>query len=207
LQTVAVNGYRRRLEEALALLPTPTAGDAKGTRNRTAGRSDPDSGHHDGVTLNDAVNLLPTPRATRGGSNTETARLLLPTPEASDATGGRMSKELGGTRPSGSKRAVTLGTAVDHLLPTPTSSDHKGRNQRGDDTCLPGAVDALLPTPTARLADERGPQAKRYVNPDRSYDLDDAIQWIGAGSSLPSDGGKRSPAIPPPRQLSLETDG
>ena len=26
------------------------------------------------------------------------------------------------------------------LLPTPTSRDHKGRNQRDDATCLPGAV-------------------------------------------------------------------
>ena len=34
--------------------------------------------------------------------------------------------------------------AVATLLPTPTSRDHKGRNQRNDATCLPGA---LLPTP------------------------------------------------------------
>jgi hypothetical protein len=33
-------------------------------------------------------------------------------------------------------------------LPTPTSRDWKGRNQRDDATCLPGAV-ALLPTPAA----------------------------------------------------------
>jgi hypothetical protein len=33
------------------------------------------------------------------------------------------------------------------LLPTPTSRDHKGRNQRDDETCLPGAVGNLLPTP------------------------------------------------------------
>jgi DNA (cytosine-5)-methyltransferase 1 len=39
------------------------------------------------------------------------------------------------------------------LLPTPTTRDHKGRNQRNDATCLPGAV-ALLPTPTA--ADGKG---------------------------------------------------
>lgn len=31
------------------------------------------------------------------------------------------------------------------LLPTPTARDHKGRNQRDDATCLPGAV-ATLPT-------------------------------------------------------------
>jgi DNA (cytosine-5)-methyltransferase 1 len=43
---------------------------------------------------------------------------LLPTPERSDSTGGRVASELGGVRPSGSKRAITLGTAV-ALLPTP----------------------------------------------------------------------------------------
>jgi hypothetical protein len=35
------------------------------------------------------------------------------------------------------------------LLPTPQARDHKGRNQRDDETCLPGAVDRLLPTPVA----------------------------------------------------------
>jgi len=39
---------------------------------------------------------------------------LLPTPEASDGSGGRVSKEKGGCRPSGAKRAVTLATAVQH---------------------------------------------------------------------------------------------
>ncbi|MFI7678544.1 DNA cytosine methyltransferase [Actinophytocola sp. NPDC049390] len=34
------------------------------------------------------------------------------------------------------------------LLPTPTARDWKGRNQRDDETCLPGAVFPLLPTPT-----------------------------------------------------------
>jgi hypothetical protein len=130
--------------------------------------------------------VLPTPRATRGGSNTETAyrlggeradderpqgtvripllptpvasdpngsetveswearrqlleekgynangagtplsiavRRLLPTPEASDGTGGRVSSELGGTRPSGAKRAVTLATQLAFLLPTPRAA-------------------------------------------------------------------------------------
>ncbi len=54
---------------------------------------------------------------------------LLPTPEASDSTGGRVSKEMGGTRPSGAKRAITLATAIRHLddavalLPTPVVND------------------------------------------------------------------------------------
>jgi len=35
---------------------------------------------------------------------------------------------------------------IGHLLPTPQARDFKGRNQRDDATCLPGAV-RLLPTP------------------------------------------------------------
>ena len=88
--------YHRRLREArpsatptfvplgmvAQLLPTPTVGDAANAANRTAGRSNPDSKHHDGTTLVDAT----------------------------------------------------------RLLPTPTSRDWEGENQRRDETCLPGAV-------------------------------------------------------------------
>lgn len=35
-----------------------------------------------------------------------------------------------------------------------------------------------LPTPTARLGDQRGALASRYVNPERSNDLDDAMAWL-----------------------------
>jgi hypothetical protein len=70
---------RRNLDDAISLLPTPTADDAKATRNRTAGRSNPSSRHHDGQTLLDVfwtpaedMPLLPTPRASdgeKGGPN------------------------------------------------------------------------------------------------------------------------------------------
>ena len=116
-------------------------------------------------------------------------RRLWPTPEASDATGGRVSKELGGTRPSGTKRAVTLGTAVS--WPTPTANDWKNAGyQKGANgntfPTLPGAVGAAKrwPTPTARLGDQRGPQAKRYFDPARSNDLDDAVAASGATGQL-----------------------
>jgi DNA (cytosine-5)-methyltransferase 1 len=36
--------------------------------------------------------------------------------------------------------ADALPGVVTQLLPTPTGRDHKGRNQRDDTTCLPGAV-------------------------------------------------------------------
>lgn len=60
-------------DEVEHLLPTPVVTDAAGTRNRTAGRSNPNSEHHSGTTLTDALcPLLPTPRATdgtKGGPN------------------------------------------------------------------------------------------------------------------------------------------
>lgn len=63
------------------------------------------------------------------------------------------------------------------LLPTPTARDHKGRNQRSDSTCLPGAVD-LLPTPTAwlgrRPANGDG-DAARWADPERSRELSDCM--------------------------------
>lgn len=114
------------------LLPTPRAGEAEhGSPNQHGSR-----GNHDrmltGVVMQD---LLPTPDAyesKRGGSDcakldrpghggpylAATVMNLLPTPEASDATGGRVSKQLGGTRPSGSKRAITLSTALSHGVST-----------------------------------------------------------------------------------------
>jgi hypothetical protein len=53
-----------------------------------------------------------------------------PTCEASDATGGRVSKEIGGMRPSGAKRAVTLGTVVSLFgWATTAARDAKGANK------------------------------------------------------------------------------
>lgn len=99
------------------LMPTPTA-------DHGAGHSSPGNFSSLPNTVGD---LLPTPKANEangskphgdGGLGLREAvtqqKNLLPTPEASDATGGRRSKEKGGKRPSGAKRAITLGTAVDH---------------------------------------------------------------------------------------------
>jgi len=43
--------------------PTPTVGDSKSAANATAGRTNPHSQHHDGVTLTDAIRLWPTPNS------------------------------------------------------------------------------------------------------------------------------------------------
>lgn len=53
------------------LLPTPTVGDSRGSRNATAGRTDPDSKHHSGQTLADVFYLLPTPAAHDSGNTPE----------------------------------------------------------------------------------------------------------------------------------------
>jgi hypothetical protein len=64
--------------------PTPTVVDARDGANRTAGRSNADSKHHDGVNLTDAIRLWPTPSVadttgghlSRGGDRS--TELLLP---------------------------------------------------------------------------------------------------------------------------------
>jgi hypothetical protein len=43
---------------------------------------------------------------------------------------------------TGNGHARNLGKEV-RMLPTPTGRDHKGRNQRDDETCLPGAIGTL----------------------------------------------------------------
>ncbi len=115
----------------------------------------------------DDLVLFPTPAASAYGSNRGGASgrvgpvrhglsgisMMLPTPAAWDGSRG---PDLARADRQGSGGA-DLVTTVERLLPepgsmlpTPTSRDHKGRNQRNDDSCLPGAVDKLLPTATAR---------------------------------------------------------
>ena len=60
---------------------------------------------------------------------------------------------------------------VGALLPTPTSRDHKGRNQRDDETCLTGA---LLPTPRAQNCEGRN-QAVWPRDPSQPQNLENAL--------------------------------
>jgi len=58
LAVLARAGFEQPESEATERFPTPTAGDAKSTRNATANRSNPDSKrHHSGVTLTDFVTM------------------------------------------------------------------------------------------------------------------------------------------------------
>jgi len=124
-----------------ALLPTPVVTDSAGTSNATAVRSNPDSKHHSGRTLTDV--LMPTPRASRGASGTETMYKL----GASRSDEGRTQGE------------VLLGT------PRTSSANGAGRpeaSDRGARGRLEGQI-ALLKTPTSQLAVNGGSQhpAKR----------------------------------------------
>lgn len=116
---ISGNGQGTPLAIAVKLLPTPMAGDANGTRNATAGRTNPESAHHNGWTLSDVVfsgQLLPTPRASDG--------------------------EKGGPNQRGSKGDLMLPSAVAQLLPTPTTSDGERTSStygRGNPT-LTGAI-------------------------------------------------------------------
>jgi hypothetical protein len=117
---------------AVALLPTPTVGDSASAANRTAGRSNPDSKHHDGTTLTDWVRLLPTP--TVGDGEGGGVRTGLTWERATQSTGD------GG--------ASRLRDVVGMLLPTPTTQDATntaGPSQRGRHTPPPNSVVTTLP--------------------------------------------------------------
>lgn len=152
------------LVDAVNLLPTPMAGDATGTRNATAGRTNPDSQHHAGWTLSDVVfsgQLLPTPRASDG--------------------------EKGGPNQRGSKGDLMLPSAVAQLLPTPRASRGSSSTEtmyelgaeRTDDSRPQGEV--LLPTPTTSDS-ERTSSTYGRGNPTLT----------GAVSNPPSGGGNES---------------
>lgn len=147
-----------------AMLPTPTVMDDAGTMYRNP-RASADFDTHHAVTLSQVAykrlysDLLPTPSAAdgmggherRGGDRGDELLLaglvkdvLLPTPRTSDANGT-------GTHGDG---GPDLRTTVDRMLPTPTARDHKGHNQRHDETCLTGALTAPPSSDTPPCSDD-----------------------------------------------------
>lgn len=142
------------LEQGMTLLPTPNAYESDPSEeflDEIREGLDPSDPNHrlyledrkwmSQRTLSRVVPaLLPTPTAEdsergpdessrQGGTSLEGTARMLPTPQASDASGGRYDKtaweENEGRRPSGAKASKPLGTAV-RMLPTPTSSDGIG---------------------------------------------------------------------------------
>ena len=78
------NGMGMPLTIAVQLLPTPTVGDSRNAANRTAGRTDPGSKHHDGMTLVDWARIgVATHRPSEGG-NTSSDVLPPPRPTLED---------------------------------------------------------------------------------------------------------------------------
>jgi hypothetical protein len=108
---------------------------------------------------------------------------MWPTPQAHDSTLGH-AERVGrfGTKHGGRN----LNDEV-MKFPTPNASDVKGPDPLGRrpecDDDLPTRV-KRYPTPTARLGTPRGPQAKRYTDPRRSNDLDDAVAHHGDSGQL-----------------------
>lgn len=91
------------LFESAARWPTPTRLDSTNTANRTATRSDPDSKHHDGVTLVDASRMWPTPHGFNGqdtdggygtGGEFEKYCKLWATPRSADYRSGEVSDRV-----------------------------------------------------------------------------------------------------------------
>ena len=87
----------------------------------------------------------------------------------------------------GGSHAPERGAGPVELLPTPTARDHKGHNQRQDETCLTGA---LLPTPSASDGIGGGPN-----NPENRLAQGHHVQLIDLGMLPDEQWGKYSVAI------------
>jgi hypothetical protein len=84
---------------------------------------------------------------------------------------------------NGNGFGLTLSMAV-QTWPTPKGSAANYGRPRADDRGDLQAAVLSWPTPTARLGHRRGPQAKRYFDPARSNDLDDAVAAAGTTGQL-----------------------
>ena len=107
--------------------------DAADTRNATANRSNPDSKHHSGTTLLDAVTLLPTPAVNDMGEGK--------TVEAWDEWTTAMQERHG----NGNGHEKSLAIEAQRLLPTPGAADAMGGHatrsgDRSGEMLLPGAA-------------------------------------------------------------------
>lgn len=79
-------------------------------------------------------------------------------------------------------------------LGTPSARAAKGANSvrvaSGDTRGLLENQVATIPTPQARDGNHGGPQGKRYLNPERSNDLDDFVDALTKGMLLPTPRGQ-----------------
>lgn len=182
------------LATAIALLPTPAASFPGTTANFRPDGTPYSEGY--GMTLLDAVRLLPTPRATDGTK--------------------------GGPNQRGSKGDLMLPSAVSQLLPTPTasatekstraltSSTGNGRRTGGGQSSSLGLTEiAKLATgerPANLPADEDLPPSSRRIVEQFSPFGKENPTLTGAITDPPSDGGNESSDDEPPGQLTLLDD-
>ena len=197
---------RGTIEDSVALLPTPAAGnfsDSETPESHQA-RSDGllDAGSRPlGTPLGLAVRMLPTPMAADGGTGRGSSsgngmrnvskaihrEALLRTPTAQLAVNGGSQhpdkRRQGGHQP-------TLADEVEHLLPTPLATDgSKGSpNQRGSsgDLMQPSAVHQMLPTPNATDWKGGNTPEGRARNDGRTRTAADADLPEAVGALLPT---------------------
>jgi len=156
------NGQGTPLAIAVKLLPTPMAGDSKGTRNATAGRKTDNPNVNSGWTLSDVIhdgqlsNPLAPPADAASGCTTLGASALaamsaptpnsgglvklLPTPDTGMSPNGHGRR--GGKSGNGHQSGASLDNIARELLPTPTASDAERTSSaygRGNPT-LTGAI-------------------------------------------------------------------
>jgi hypothetical protein len=135
--------------------PTPAVTDSTATANQTAGRSDPDSKHHDGVTLTDAIRQWPTPQTADGERGSQTpmrgdgnptmrgAALQWATPSARDWRSGDASDQTmeRNARPLNEQvvsRWATPDTFNRKSRKALTASTENGRRSGGGNSSPPG---------------------------------------------------------------------
>lgn len=183
-----------------SLLPTPVASgweysDEDLAKRREMGRAPLLSEAARELAIGRRPALLPTPRATRGGSSTE-SQALLPTPNTLDHiekrtthAGGNPTLQgaVGGVSPTDAARhAARGGSESQALMPTPRAADYKGATSRSDTTDqraangtanLPEfAVSRLLPTP---MVGSTSDAAHGQISGQFRADMADALARFG----------------------------
>lgn len=144
--------------------------------------------------------MLPTPRATRGGSATETVELL-PTPVAQPS--GNTPEEHLRKKP-GRVRVTDLAILVENgllpsggrMLPTPRTSDTNGAGAHGDGGLDLRTAVTLLPTPDTTMGQRGATSPARIRETGGQIKLSDvAVHELPTPKAADRDFGDYAPAI------------
>lgn len=171
-------------------------------------------------TVEQDFSSLPTPRATRGGSQSETAALL-PTPNTMDAMNPRSDEALARAKQAGG--CSNLKDVLPRLLPTPVASDDKGTTMVDRERSGPALRDVrhLLPTYRANATRtsrksmvenqqwpapslEQAIELSQGVLPPEFKNWDEVPGWNGESTNQPSDSGNQHSGDKPRDQLTIE---